>query len=152
MVEGSTTEALGHEPSGKWVVITEASCNGYNEETKTGGTVGEKVQYCKRDGAADCDCVVQLTKTIPVPNHMWKLIKAVKPTTEADGYTEYECQSCKAVKTVPGDPKLVEHSVTFMVDGKVYQTVTKVAGESVTVDDPTTVSYTHLTLPTICSV
>lgn len=137
MVEGSTTEALGHEPSGKWVVITEASCAGYDEETKTGGTAGERVQYCKRDGAADCNHVVQVSEPIPVPNHMWKFIKAVEPTTEADGYTEYECQSCKAVKTVPGDPKLVEHSVTFMVDGKVYQTVTKVAGESVTVDDPT---------------
>ena len=137
MVEGSTTEALGHEPSGKWVVITEASCAGYDEETKTGGTVGERVQYCKRDGAADCNHVVQVSEPIPVPNHMWKFIKAVEPTTEAGGYTEYECQSCKAVKTVPGDPKLVEHSVTFMVDGEVYQTVTKVAGESVTVDDPT---------------
>lgn len=137
MVEGSTTEALGHEPSGKWVVITEASCAGYDEETKTGGTVGERVQYCKRDGAADCDCVVQLTETIPVPNHMWKLIKAVEPTTEADGYTEYRCQSCNAVKIVPGDPKLVEHSVTFKVDGEVYKTITKIAGESVTVEDPT---------------
>ncbi len=137
MVEGSTTDPLGHEPSGKWVVITEASCAGYDEETKTGGTAGERVQYCKRDGAADCNHVVQVSEPIPVPNHMWKFIKAVESTTEADGYTEYECQSCKAVKTVPGDPKLVEHSVTFMVDGKVYQTVTKVAGESVTVDDPT---------------
>ena len=137
MVEGSTTDPLGHEPSGKWVVITEASCAGYDEETKTGGTAGERVQYCKRDGAADCNHVVQVSEPIPVPNHMWKFIKAVEPTTEAAGYTEYECQSCKAVKTVPGDPKLVEHSVTFMVDGEVYQTVTKVAGESVTVDDPT---------------
>ena len=137
MVEGSTTEALGHEPSGKWVVITEASCAGYDEETKTGGTVGERVQYCKRDGAADCNHVVQVSEIIPVPNHMWKFIKAVEPTTEADGYTEYRCQSCNAVKIVPGDPKLVEHSVTFMVDGAVYQTITKVAGESVTVEDPT---------------
>ena len=137
MVEGSTTEALGHEPSGKWVVITEASCNGYNEETKTGGTVGERVQYCKRDGAADCNHVVQVSEPIPVPNHMWKFIKAVEPTTEADGYTEYRCQSCNAVKIVPGDPKLVEHSVTFKVDGEVYKTITKIAGESVTVEDPT---------------
>ena len=137
MVEGSTTEALGHEPSGKWVVITEASCAGYDEETKTGGTVGERVQYCKRDGAADCNHVVQVSEPIPVPNHMWKFIKAVEPTTEADGYTEYRCQSCNAVKIVPGDPKLVEHSVTFMVDGEVYKTITKIAGESVTVEDPT---------------
>ena len=137
MVEGSTTEALGHEPSGKWVVITEASCAGYDEETKTGGTAGERVQYCKRDGAADCNHVVQVSEPIPVPNHMWKHLRTVEATTEADGYNEYECQSCKAVKIVPGDPKLVEHSVTFMVDGEVYQTVTKVAGESVTVDDPT---------------
>ena len=136
-VEGSRTKALGHEKSGVWVVTKEASCLGYNEETQTGGTVGEKVQYCKRDGAADCNKVVMVTEEIPVPNHEWVFVEKVAPTTETEGYTLYRCRVCGTEKKTTYVPKLVEHTVTFKVGEDVYASETKLSGESVTVDDPT---------------
>ena len=144
-VEGSDVDALGHEAAAEWVVVTPASCKGYDEEAKTGGTTGVKIHHCVR-------CDVEMNKElaeaenkpeynteteIPVPNHMWKQTKVVEPTTESDGYTEYTCQSCGETKTVKGAPKLVERTVTFMVEDEKYAEIKKVAGESVTVDDPT---------------
>ena len=144
-VEGSRTKALGHEAGTEWKIVTAASCAGLDEETGLGGTKGVKIHQCVR-------CKVDMDKTlaeeagikeynteteIPVPSHMWKVTKTVEPTTEAAGYTEYTCQSCGATKQVPGKPKLVKHTVTFMVGEAVHATETKLSGESVTVADPT---------------
>lgn len=118
-VEGSETEVLGHEASGVWVVTKEASCEGFNEETKTGGTVGERVQYCKRDGAADCQKHVCATEEIPVPGHSWKFVEKVASTTTEQGYTLYRCASCGAEKKTDYTDKLEQHTVTFYdEDGK----------------------------------
>lgn len=135
-VEGSRTKALGHEKSGVWVVTKEASCLGYNEETQTGGTVGKKVQYCKRDGAVDCNKVVMVTEEIPVPNHEWVFVEKVAPTTETEGYTLYRCRVCNTEKKTAYVPKLVEYTVTFMVGENKYAEIKKLSGESVTVADP----------------
>ena len=144
-VEGSRTDPLGHEAGTEWVIVIPASCKDLDEETGLGGTKGLKVHQCIR-------CKVNMDKKlaeeaknekynteteIPVPSHMWKVTKTVEPTTEAAGYTEYTCQSCGAVKKVPGKPRLVAHTVTFKVGETVYNTQTKISGESVTVDDPT---------------
>ena len=144
-VEGSRTDPLGHEAGTEWVIVIPASCKDLDEETGLGGTKGLKVHQCIR-------CKVNMDKKlaeeaknekynteteIPVPSHMWKVTKTVEPTTEAAGYTEYTCQSCGAVKKVPGKPRLVAHTVTFIADEKEYQKITKPSGESVTVDDPT---------------
>ncbi len=109
----ATVGKLGHEPSGVWVITKEASCKGYDEEAKTGGTVGERVQYCKRDGAADCQKYVCATEEIPVPGHSWTFVEKVAPTATEQGYTLYKCANCDAEKKTDYTDKLEQHTVTF---------------------------------------
>lgn len=106
-------EKLGHAASGVWVITKEASCQGYDEEAKTGGTVGERVQYCKRDGAADCQKYVCATEEIPVPGHSWTFVEKVAPTATEQGYTLYKCANCDAEKKTDYTDKLEQHTVTF---------------------------------------
>lgn len=136
-VEGSDVEALKHEASGVWVVTAEASCDGYDEETKTGGTVGERVQYCVRDGAADCNKVVMKTEEIPVPGHVWEVKAVVDPTETAEGYTLRACKNCGLEKRTDYVPVLEKHTVTFNVDGAEYEKLEGYVGDSVTVSEPT---------------
>ena len=135
----ANVEALGHEASGVWVITKEASCEGFNEETKTGGTVGERVQYCKRDGAADCQKHVCATEEIPVPGHSWKFEKKFEPTTTEQGYTLYKCANCDAEKKTAYTDKLEQHTVTFYgEDGKTeIKKVKKFKGETVLSTDAT---------------
>ena len=109
----ATVEKLGHEASGVWVITKEASCQDYDEEAKTGGTVGERVQYCKRDGAADCQKHVCVTEEIPVPGHSWTFVEKVAPTATEQGYTLYRCANCGAEKKTDYTDKLEQHTVTF---------------------------------------
>lgn len=109
----ATVKALGHEASGVWVITKEASCQDYDEEAKTGGTVGERVQYCKRDGAADCQKYVCATEEIPVPGHSWTFVEKVAPTATEQGYTLYKCANCDAEKKTDYTDKLEQHTVTF---------------------------------------
>ena len=109
----ATVEKLGHAASGVWVITKEASCKGYDEEAKTGGTVGERVQYCKRDGAADCQKYVCATEEIPVPGHSWTFVEKVAPTATEQGYTLYKCANCDAEKKTDYTDKLEQHTVTF---------------------------------------
>lgn len=106
-------EKLGHAASGVWVITKEASCQDYDEEAKTGGTVGERVQYCKRDGAADCQKHVCVTEEIPVPGHSWTFVEKVAPTATEQGYTLYRCANCGAEKKTDYTDKLEQHTVTF---------------------------------------
>lgn len=109
----ASVEKLGHAASGVWVITKEASCQGYDEEAKTGGTVGERVQYCKRDGAADCQKYVCATEEIPVPGHSWTFVEKVAPTATEQGYTLYRCANCDAEKKTDYTDKLEQHTVTF---------------------------------------
>lgn len=109
----ATVGKLGHAASGVWVITKEASCQGYDEEAKTGGTVGERVQYCKRDGAADCQKYVCVTEEIPVPGHSWTFVEKVAPTATEQGYTLYKCANCDAEKKTDYTDKLEQHTVTF---------------------------------------
>ena len=136
-VEGSEVDALGHEASGVWVVTKEASCAGFDEEDKTGGTVGERVQYCVRDGAADCDKKIMKTEEIPVPGHVWEFKAVVAPTEKDEGYTLRACKNCGLEKRTDYVQALEKHTVTFNVDGEEYKKLEGYVGDSITVSEPT---------------
>lgn len=132
-IEGSETAALGHEASGVWVVTKEASCEGKDAKNVGAGIVGERVQYCVRDGASDCDKQIMVTEEIPAPNHAFKYVETVQPTTDAEGYTVYECMVCGERFNMNYVDKLVQSTVTFVdKDGTTeLAKLTKYEGESV---------------------
>lgn len=138
-IEGSETNALKHEASGVWVVTKEASCKGKDAENVGEGIVGERVQYCARDGASDCDKVIMKTEAIPAPNHAFKYVQTVKPTGTEEGYTLYECMVCGEQFKMNYVDKLVEHTVTFVDENgtTVLAKVTKYTGEAVAASEIT---------------